>query len=415
MLAKFSKALVLVSVIVTIVYLLYAYYDSQISITSPFQSSFAQVLSSPTPTSASSSKKVCSSKLFPAIDVEQNCPVQDYLMNDYAKMHKRALENPKGHKFLVYVCKSGCGGWGDRLKGIFLAFTISLLTDRVFLIDHSNPVDLTTSLIPNRIDWHRLNVTNYDGFKRAGQQVFDQPEWYRELLLNSTMEFEGADVVLLCSNLNLIEWVMMNPYFETKRNQVFKHTHPRLLMGCFFEYLFTPSDYLSEKVVEIKRESNILCAEAVIGIQIRAGLGVNEIADRFTTDARFFVNCAHNISRSYLQHKKVRFYVTSDTDSVKQAAYELDPKHVGIANVTATHIDQADVYKAMAPRQQVYEFVTVIAEFIVLSTADYMVTTYSGFGQLAAVSGHVLRLKHGLSCELAPKLNFDSGYPSKED
>ena len=69
----------------------------------------------------------------------------------------------KEKKYVMYECTNSlCGGWGDRLKGIMSAYAWSLLTNRIFLINITNPCLLTTFFEPNEIQWNleHYNLTN---------------------------------------------------------------------------------------------------------------------------------------------------------------------------------------------------------------------------------------------------------------
>jgi hypothetical protein len=63
-------------------------------------------------------------------------------------------------KFIAFECdihskygKYNCGGWGDRLKGIMVAYGWSLITNRNLLINIARPCLLTSLLLPNEVNW----------------------------------------------------------------------------------------------------------------------------------------------------------------------------------------------------------------------------------------------------------------------
>ena len=58
-------------------------------------------------------------------------------------------------KFIKYICTDGlCGGWADRLEGIFSTYALSLLTDRNFSIYIDSPCSIETLIEPNEINWN---------------------------------------------------------------------------------------------------------------------------------------------------------------------------------------------------------------------------------------------------------------------
>lgn len=60
----------------------------------------------------------------------------------------------KTRKYLIYRCDSDCGGWADRLKGIFSAYYWSLITDRQLIIEINQPCIFTYLFKPNKFNWN---------------------------------------------------------------------------------------------------------------------------------------------------------------------------------------------------------------------------------------------------------------------
>ena len=72
-------------------------------------------------------------------------------------------------KFIQNSCHSeGCAGLGDRLKGIFSAYAIALLSNRTFLIDMPYPCPLESLLGPNEVDW----VSSDEKLQNIGKQIW---------------------------------------------------------------------------------------------------------------------------------------------------------------------------------------------------------------------------------------------------
>ena len=84
-------------------------------------------------------------------------------------------------KYIIYRCDSDgdCGGWADRVKGIFSAYWWAILTDRQLIIQITKPCPFTEIFDPNEIKWNSeitkeidytevsLNKINDDNFKRS--------------------------------------------------------------------------------------------------------------------------------------------------------------------------------------------------------------------------------------------------------
>ena len=56
---------------------------------------------------------------------------------------------------VLWVCDGGCGGLGDRYKGLMSAFLLALLTNRTFGLLHGRPARLSAYLPPAWVPWER--------------------------------------------------------------------------------------------------------------------------------------------------------------------------------------------------------------------------------------------------------------------
>lgn len=70
-------------------------------------------------------------------------------------MKKTIIAKPKVRKkYLIYHCiRGGCGGFGDRQKGIVSVFLLANITKRKFGLIFSKPCDIRQYLYPNEIQW----------------------------------------------------------------------------------------------------------------------------------------------------------------------------------------------------------------------------------------------------------------------
>ncbi|EKX39678.1 hypothetical protein GUITHDRAFT_143268 [Guillardia theta CCMP2712] len=63
---------------------------------------------------------------------------------------------------LVYVCKGGCGGMGDRMIGMLNVYLLSVVLNRCFRIHSIHPDYLERWLVPNDYDWRVDPDAPYD-------------------------------------------------------------------------------------------------------------------------------------------------------------------------------------------------------------------------------------------------------------
>jgi len=126
-------------------------------------------------------------------------------LQDYVRVHnhhtRMAGQNnyttTTDQKYLIWQCAGpregdGCGGTGDRIKGIVTAFYMAVCSRRVFQIDwtpsqnhnHNKEDELTSFLQPHFIQWQlppTLLSTNADTIKIIGQ--YKRMHGYNSLLL----------------------------------------------------------------------------------------------------------------------------------------------------------------------------------------------------------------------------------------
>ena len=72
----------------------------------------------------------------------------------------RLVEYRESSELVIgYRCTTSwrCGGWGDRLKGIMSTYALSLVLNRSFSIEITQPCPLESMLLPNKVNW----VSNY--------------------------------------------------------------------------------------------------------------------------------------------------------------------------------------------------------------------------------------------------------------
>ena len=88
---------------------------------------------------------------------ENNIGFKQYV--DRSKFY--ALQKPRGKinrmKYIQYECNvphKVCGGWADRLKGIMSTYALSMILNRSFLLQITQPCYIETLLQPNQINWN---------------------------------------------------------------------------------------------------------------------------------------------------------------------------------------------------------------------------------------------------------------------
>lgn len=58
-------------------------------------------------------------------------------------------------RFMIYACSGPglCGGWGDRLRGLYSVYLLSVLQNRSFGIEMNRPCPIEKFIRPAVLDW----------------------------------------------------------------------------------------------------------------------------------------------------------------------------------------------------------------------------------------------------------------------
>ena len=75
----------------------------------------------------------------------------------YHSVKRRELAAGKSSKTMTWFCISSCNGIGDRVKGMYAAFLLALVTNRTFFIHLNDEVHKTMFLEPSAIDWRPVH------------------------------------------------------------------------------------------------------------------------------------------------------------------------------------------------------------------------------------------------------------------
>ena len=104
-------------------------------------------------------------------------------------------------KFVKYVCTNGwCGGWADRIEGIFSTYAFSLLADRDFSIYIDSPCSIKTLIEPNEIDWNAEGYTNITNLTTKRFHLIDNFAFIKQLETIDVPNFEKDTNLITIEN-----------------------------------------------------------------------------------------------------------------------------------------------------------------------------------------------------------------------
>ena len=108
------------------------------------------------------------------------------------------------NKYIIYRCDSDgeCGGWGDRLKGIFSAYWWAILTDRQLIIQITKPCPLTEIFEPNEIKWN-MQITKEINYTEVLLSNINEQNFKRSLITTNLSAFYSEfTTIILKTNRN---------------------------------------------------------------------------------------------------------------------------------------------------------------------------------------------------------------------
>jgi len=310
----------------------------------------------------------------------------------YAEYHSDQLQNHRHTtRFLVYVCTGGlCGGIGDRVTGIVTAFYLAVATNRVFLVHNPSPVDLGVVLNTSNIDWKThagyvmsqrpLSIGMID---RVGESLD---------LLNDNAE---QRLIALRTNLNLTDrdYILSRKEFALSLQNLgvpvdtWRPPNGGILFAWAWSALFTPTSALDEAVrAKWARVTGFEGSlDSYVAVHIRTG-GHWGDGKRHDPANDEFAECAKRVVKRMSAGAALSVYVASDDHNAKMSLQQKVPGAV-FDPVLPFHIDKSG--RGLDAQEK---FLETWAEFMILSRADCLVYSRSGFSEVAvSVSRDLVR------------------------
>jgi len=256
--------------------------------------------------------------------------------------------------------QEGCGGWSDRLKGIFSTLLYALLTERAVAIDVTVPVPLSEVLLPGVLPW--LDPSSIDQLKystvlgpAASQmqhhQYINLP-WNLPLVADHPPQWPGIKVQTNHNSFSVL--------FETYPEQVKSFGFDPSLdldayFGCFYQTLFTPSTAMGELITGVQsslRSSDarsdcppppLLCAQIRFGAAPNTELTFHDSEKFFATESVAIVLNQINKTAEELKNARIK------ENTEKNSNCPIEPAGLMIVSDSAQTHDTGKKYFASSP------------------------------------------------------------------
>jgi hypothetical protein len=312
------------------------------------------------------------------MNIKKNCgPLGEAMQQHMDDMRSEKL----GQQMVVWRCLGGCGGLGDRLRGMYGTYLLALLLNRKFFFLH--PVNAHFGEFLNSPDYPALDWVYPPSrdFSHATLSSIDQlsHEWAGTNLDATTKDVQRLFVHL---NQDPLDHLARNPHFKDRLARMIGSLTPEHVRGCVLNWLAFPTPKLQQTLdVYMPR---LRCEGCVfLAIHIRVGIGITwsdpeRVPPQRTGD---FYTCAEIIEKAVLAKRsagtKVRWFVTSDSEVALRQGRERGGERVVETEGDLVHIDRS-AHVTISGVARTY------AEHILLSKADVLIGSRSGFSELAA-------------------------------
>ena len=286
---------------------------------------------------------------------------------------------PTNRKYIVYVCTNGCGGLGDRFKGMTNAYMWALVTGRVlaFRLEVPCPYFLKDMLLPNKVNWnisapisndtHEVNYLNNQGS-------------CSDIEKGSLEEDYPHKVINYQSNIHC--WTS---FAKVEKYKLILHQHgfkdfssPGLFKKAFEDlFLWSPKlpllvNMMPNLGITGATVSSLVCAQVRIG---RSETLPNDMPRRKieSVDKQFdFVSTLRNTT-TY-----AKIFVTTDSNKVRTLARARFGQDLVESSGSPTHIDRSDAKVACDGMTKV-----LLDFYVMVKECSHLQVSRSGFGILA--------------------------------
>eukprot|EP00045_Choanoeca_perplexa_P013240 m.149190 g.149190 ORF g.149190 m.149190 type:complete len:446 (-) comp16287_c0_seq4:1639-2976(-) len=350
----------------------------------------------------------------------------DEVFQRYAVLHQLIRSGAHPERTLVYLCSRGCGGTGDRNRGIITAFYLALFTKRAFFIHSTIPQPLETFFGSTYINWSWPDTWSHPHATLTF--MASQPG---DLVINRTLQQDLAPSLAIRINEyavpNMFHWNRSftdilqewEAYGALHSKDRFQQSHrqwgidtdrivPRFQslaqasgldrlpspMHAAYHRLFQPTPLLRNAVTEFASKHSWGVHQPFISVHLRTGLDFKTDPNRLPLDA--FDQAFDCIVKHTQGSESLHWHVASDTKRVLDQFQERfrdngwDPNRVmsifNLPDATSVHVDRfAGSELATAAKAEVF----VHLDFWLLSHAKEVFASTSTFSRTAAaVGGH---------------------------
>ena len=276
----------------------------------------------------------------------------------------------KTDRMMIYSCVNHlCGGWGDRIRGLYSVYILSVFQNRTFAIEIMKPCDIGEFLRPNILDW-RVPLNTLDSKTVSRASLLDKrvpPLTVEEILA----KVPDTDIVRVTFNMDFIDVFRFHERGKEKF-AFLKHLFNSDIHKIIYKGLFKLTDSLEEELNHFF--DNKVGDHKLISAHIRVGDDGKIRLKKEDLDKIW------DFLMQYRNKNNCKIFIASDRQYVKDNAHNLfGDQYVGFAEkvIHTDHVRLGNVTACQGHRLS-------ILEHSVLARSDTLLVTSSGFGIEAA-------------------------------
>ena len=289
----------------------------------------------------------------------------------------------KTDRMMIYSCVDNiCGGWGDRIRGLYSVYILSVFQNRTFAIEIMKPCDIGEFLRPNILDWRvPLNTVDSKNVSRASLLDKRAPPLTVEEILAKVPD---TDIVRVTFNMDFIDVFRFHERGKEKF-AFLKHLFNSDIHKIIYHGLFKLTYSLEEELNHFFDHK--VGDHKLISAHIRVGTGGKIRLKEEDLDKIW------DVLMQYRNNSNCKIFIASDRQYVKDYAHNLfGDQYVGFAE-KIIHTDHVRFRNGAACQGHRLS----ILEHSVLARSDTLLLTRSGFGIEAA---YLRNTPHNLFCYL---------------
>lgn len=201
-----------------------------------------------------------------------------HLQNKFQFIDFERLTNAQArlNRTFTFQCLSVCGGLGDRIRGLLMAYLFALLSNRQLVIDMTSPSSFDRYFQPNIYEWIPISKITLEGNKLHLHAIDHNKHLVEQL--NSTdfiQTWSSYEHIVLATNMDLLFPIFSNPHLQTHpvikmftKQMSIGEANIQTLFSILFEALLKPTDEVVRKLDDLladKIQKDLVCIHLRIG------------------------------------------------------------------------------------------------------------------------------------------------------